>query len=191
MFSYHGGMLWIDFVNTQSLHQGVVEDGLARPQDLPHWLAGAELAGLVPPEWPEHQDLLPDLHDLRAHLRRIAETTAETGEFAEEHRLWLNGQLAALPGVWSYAESRAQFTPAGAAREKVRWLLLRSLLDFLSDGQTARLKKCGNHQCIQYYYDTSKNNTRRWCRMEVCGNREKARRHHRRKSGDLQEETTS
>lgn len=35
------------------------------------------------------------------------------------------------------------------------------------------LKKCSNHKCCLYFVDTSKNHSRRWCSMEICGNRSK------------------
>jgi predicted RNA-binding Zn ribbon-like protein len=38
------------------------------------------------------------------------------------------------------------------------------------------LRECGNRECRWLFLDTSKNHTRRWCDMKVCGNRIKARR---------------
>jgi len=32
-----------------------------------------------------------------------------------------------------------------------------------------RVRKCG--QCVLHFYDTSKKGTRRWCSMQLCGNR--------------------
>jgi len=32
-----------------------------------------------------------------------------------------------------------------------------------------RVRKCG--QCVLHFYDTSKKGTRRWCSMQMCGNR--------------------
>jgi len=33
----------------------------------------------------------------------------------------------------------------------------------------SRVRKCG--QCVLHFYDTSKKGTRRWCSMQLCGNR--------------------
>ena len=41
----------------------------------------------------------------------------------------------------------------------------------------SRVKECGGQACGWLFYDVSKNNRRRWCEMEVCGNRAKQRRH--------------
>ncbi|MBV8794030.1 MAG: CGNR zinc finger domain-containing protein, partial [Hyphomicrobiales bacterium] len=39
-----------------------------------------------------------------------------------------------------------------------------------------RIRECGGHACGWLFYDRSKNNRRRWCEMEICGNRAKQRR---------------
>lgn len=44
-------------------------------------------------------------------------------------------------------------------------------------GEAARLKRCAEHACAWVFWDVSKNRSRRWCSMRVCGNRAKARRY--------------
>jgi len=48
------------------------------------------------------------------------------------------------------------------------------------DGSWSRLKVCADHQCLWAFYDQSKNRSRSWCNMAVCGNRAKARQYRRR-----------
>ena len=43
------------------------------------------------------------------------------------------------------------------------------------------LKKCDNHKCSLYFIDTSRNHSRRWCSMEICGNRTKVSKFNKRK----------
>jgi predicted RNA-binding Zn ribbon-like protein len=43
------------------------------------------------------------------------------------------------------------------------------------DGTWLRLKICPAETCRWAFYDQSKNRSKRWCSMEVCGNRSKAR----------------
>jgi hypothetical protein len=38
-----------------------------------------------------------------------------------------------------------------------------------ADVDRKRVRKCG--QCVLHFYDTSKKGTRRWCSMQMCGNR--------------------
>jgi predicted RNA-binding Zn ribbon-like protein len=49
-----------------------------------------------------------------------------------------------------------------------------------ADGSWERLKVCADHQCLWAFYDRSKNRSRSWCNMAVCGNRAKAREYRRR-----------
>lgn len=43
-----------------------------------------------------------------------------------------------------------------------------------------RVKICPADDCRWAFYDTSRNRSRQWCSMEVCGNRAKARAHRER-----------
>lgn len=62
---------------------------------------------------------------------------------------------------------------------------VHSALRLLSLPDPQRLKICGH--CGWLFLDRSKNKSRFWCDMAVCGNRTKASRHYRRKkSGDLE-----
>ncbi|MBD8663615.1 CGNR zinc finger domain-containing protein [Rhizobium sp. CFBP 8752] len=57
----------------------------------------------------------------------------------------------------------------------------RSALRLLGDDQISRLKSCRN--CGWLFIDRSRNRSRSWCDMTVCGNRVKANRHYRRSRG--------
>lgn len=54
----------------------------------------------------------------------------------------------------------------------------RSALQLVATPEPDRLKICGN--CGWLFLDRSKNRSRTWCDMAVCGNRIKANRHYRR-----------
>jgi predicted RNA-binding Zn ribbon-like protein len=51
-----------------------------------------------------------------------------------------------------------------------------SALDLMTSDAVDRVRECNNPECRWLFLDTSKNHTRRWCDMKVCGNRMKARR---------------
>lgn len=55
----------------------------------------------------------------------------------------------------------------------------RSALRLLVEPEPERMKICGN--CGWLFLDRSKNRSRTWCDMAVCGNRAKASRHYRRR----------
>ena len=51
-------------------------------------------------------------------------------------------------------------------------------------GEWERVKACRSHECVWAFYDRSRNRSRHWCSMGVCGNRAKTRAYRaKRKSG--------
>jgi predicted RNA-binding Zn ribbon-like protein len=58
--------------------------------------------------------------------------------------------------------------------------LLAIIVAAAGDGSWARLKVCADDGCRWAFYDRSKNHSRSWCNMAVCGNRAKAREYRRR-----------
>ena len=56
------------------------------------------------------------------------------------------------------------------------WLLSLSAASLMTSEEMHLLRECGNTECRWLFVDTSKNHTRRWCDMKICGNRMKARR---------------
>jgi len=61
--------------------------------------------------------------------------------------------------------------------------VLWSAADILVGPDSARVRECANHRCLWLFLDDSKNGSRRWCSMQMCGNRAKAQRHYLRSKG--------
>ncbi|MBL8148058.1 MAG: CGNR zinc finger domain-containing protein [Anaerolineae bacterium] len=55
-----------------------------------------------------------------------------------------------------------------------------SAVEVLQSADRADLRVCEGHDCDWVFLDTSRNHSRRWCSMQSCGNRAKARRHYHR-----------
>ncbi len=53
--------------------------------------------------------------------------------------------------------------------------VLAAALHLVSTGHWDRIKICPAEDCRSAFYDRSRNRSRTWCSMRVCGNREKAR----------------
>jgi predicted RNA-binding Zn ribbon-like protein len=87
---------------------------------------------------------------------------------ASQHLLWDGEKLA-----WRLSQSPVQST---ALAELPLWMLALSTTDLLTSEQMHMLRACGNDECQWLFLDTSKNHSRRWCDMKICGNRMKARR---------------
>ncbi|TNC42766.1 CGNR zinc finger domain-containing protein [Mumia zhuanghuii] len=52
------------------------------------------------------------------------------------------------------------------------------------EGRLGRVKICPADDCRWAFYDHSRNQSRQWCSMQVCGNRAKVRQHRERASTD-------
>lgn len=63
---------------------------------------------------------------------------------------------------------------------RVLWLAVMSAVELLTSGDLDRVRECAGERCAWLFIDRSKNRSRRWCDMTVCGNRTKARRHYAR-----------
>lgn len=93
---------------------------------------------------------------------------------------------AALPG----AMSRLRIAPRGDLFAwgwsgeddlgRIVWPAARSAAELLASDELDRVRLCASETCDWLFLDRSRNRSRRWCDMTVCGNRDKARRHYRR-----------
>jgi predicted RNA-binding Zn ribbon-like protein len=50
------------------------------------------------------------------------------------------------------------------------------------DGSWDRMKACANHGCRWLFYDHSRNRSRTWCTMDLCGSQAKMRAYRSRRS---------
>ncbi len=75
------------------------------------------------------------------------------------------------------------------SRDSLDWMLgpiARSAAELVTSTELERVGICADDRgCVYVFYDTSRNHSRRWCSMESCGNRAKARRHYQRKSDPI------
>jgi len=119
---------------------------------------------------------------LREALYRIFSATALGATPAAVDLEALNQALARTP-----PRTQLRHTDAGYAwqvaklRPVVSDLLapvLWSAADLLTNTRLARVRRCANDKCLYLFVDDSRNGTRRWCSMSMCGNRAKAHRHY-------------
>ncbi|HEX7077043.1 MAG TPA: ABATE domain-containing protein [Candidatus Eisenbacteria bacterium] len=88
---------------------------------------------------------------------------------------WGARALRAVNGVaaWTWREGPPEPSrPAAAAALDAARLL--------TSPECRRVRQCADAECGWFFLDTSRNRSRRWCSMEACGNRNKARRFYRR-----------
>ena len=71
-----------------------------------------------------------------------------------------------------------EWSGGDADLERVLWPVVRAAGELLTSESLNLLRQCPGEGCAWLFLDTSRNKSRRWCTMEVCGNRSKARRHY-------------
>lgn len=71
---------------------------------------------------------------------------------------------------WQWAPGQA------TALDSVLWRAARSGAALLTSPDLERVRRCAGKGCAWLFIDRSRNRTRRWCDMTVCGNRAKAKR---------------
>jgi predicted RNA-binding Zn ribbon-like protein len=89
---------------------------------------------------------------------------------AHQHQelIWTRG-AADSHFVWDWRSSRTE-------AELPVWILSLQTVALLTSPALKRVHSCHSESCRWLFLDTSKNHTRRWCDMKVCGNRMKAQR---------------
>ena len=64
--------------------------------------------------------------------------------------------------------------------DSLLWPVVRAASDLLTSPDLDLVRACDSPSCRWLFLDRSKNHSRRWCDMKICGNRLKARRFYRR-----------
>jgi len=67
--------------------------------------------------------------------------------------------------------------------DRVVWPALRSATELLTSAELRLIRLCASETCDWLFLDRSRNQSRRWCNMKVCGNRHKVREHYLRRRG--------
>ena len=67
-----------------------------------------------------------------------------------------------------------------ASLQRPLWPIVSSAAELMTGEQFGFVRQCESERCSWLFIDRSRNRTRRWCNMKVCGNRAKARRHYQR-----------
>ena len=191
-FLFVGNHPCLDFINTQMIVGGEPTDVLESFADLTSWLVQAKLltksqtdAATAELSHGEMTTVLDRAKTFRATLRSMAERIATRKPVPDSTLVIINQFLSQCPGYPQLVRRNSgfeqRFHSVAAPVHKLLASLAEAAGDVLCRGDFALIKKCGNPICILYFYDTTKNHTRNWCSMQLCGNRMKVAAHYQRK----------
>lgn len=167
--------LLVEFVNTLDVEEET--DALADPERLGAWIAEktGDHAGEL-----DREDLARTLA-LRESLRALLR--GNNGEEVETAQLVPLREAAERTRVRTTfsADGKLDLVPARSGLSGFEARLLLAVERLQSHGAWPRLKACTDEECQWAFYDTTRNHSKTWCSMDVCGNREKTRRYRERK----------
>ena len=192
-FKFIAGTLCLDFVNTvggrlpsagNRRSPGlIVRDKLSTFADLVEWsraariLTAAESRNLL-----GHSDAADVFHRaiaLREALYRIARACVESRTPPPADLAIFNRELAAARAHERLRFLRGNFVSAWDQPRhpaRILWIIVRSAARFFESPSRAAIRECPGQECGWLFLDTSRNHSRRWCEMQICGNRAKLRR---------------
>jgi predicted RNA-binding Zn ribbon-like protein len=132
----------------------------------------------------EAEQVLGRARELREALYRLFTAVASDAPPSSSDLALLNAALAAaLPHRCLTVDGTAvtwRWEELSATLESPLWPVALSAAHLLTAPERSRIGLCAAERCGWLFLDTSKSGRRRWCSMESCGNRAKARRHYQR-----------
>jgi predicted RNA-binding Zn ribbon-like protein len=124
--------------------------------------------------------LLEGMRELRELIHSVGVDIAATTKARRKH-------MDDLVRIHAACLSRARLVPSASTFawvwdpvdcpvEAILGPVALSALSVLTGSDLSRIKRCPGDHCGWLFFDATKNKRRRWCEMEVCGNRAKQKR---------------
>jgi predicted RNA-binding Zn ribbon-like protein len=185
-FLFVGGHISIDFINTEMIESGQEVDRVASPQALAAWVAASSLG----PEFGVPTDIESTIYTQAIRLREALSASynalIDEQPVPEPALKSLNAALSSAPGtelrrLSTQTLSHLPRVDLAKDASHLPWLLANAAAQLLCSNETKLLRRCANRDhCMLVFLDTSRSRTRRWCSMDLCGNRRKVAAHNQR-----------
>jgi predicted RNA-binding Zn ribbon-like protein len=190
-----GGRVCVDFANTvdRHVHDGAVVRSSADKleQGYASLLAWAYTRGLLNDGAAQHlaerARREPDQADqefcaarqLRSAMHAVFDAAAagRAGEADVSNLLELVGPIDGIPRLQP-GDGGARYELAGLVLSEPLLPVRISLSSLIAEGELGQIGRCQGTTCSWHFMDFSPGLTRRWCSSQLCGNRERARRHY-------------
>jgi predicted RNA-binding Zn ribbon-like protein len=180
-FLFLGNHLALDFLNTRPVQNGEPMELLPDFSALLRWFRAADLltsrkAAELQQRWGESaraERTVDAIHELRENLRRevfswehgaavhsatVDELNRLMAEYPMRTRLKASGKITSTELYFEPEQPDDLLAP-----------LAHNTALLFAQVDHNRVRKCD--QCVLHFFDNSKKGTRRWCSMQLCGNR--------------------
>jgi predicted RNA-binding Zn ribbon-like protein len=165
----------LDFLNTRMRGDEGLVDLFQSDDDVLSWLKQARFPTPTIDDKPKPLNLLRSAHTLRESIRSLVERRKE-GRRGDTSTL--NSFLAASRSypqlIWSNSNKlRIETLRRQESPESILAPVAEAAADLLTTGNFDLVKRCEDLTCVLWFSDQTKSHRRRWCSMEICGNRYK------------------
>lgn len=182
-FLFLGNELALDFLNTRPALNGGLTELIPDFGALLRWFQAAGLLSSrqavdLQQQWGESnraRRVVEAVRKLREELRKEIRAwqrrgTVHRSTLDELNRLMADHPMRTRLKATASAASTELYFELRQPEELLAPLALGAATLF-ANVDRKRVRKCD--QCVLYFHDTSKKGTRRWCSMQLCGNRRK------------------
>lgn len=196
-WDFDSGKLVLDFANTAEFHASDhPEEMLETFPDLVSWSMEAglitksemqELLTKAKKEPKSASNALRNALELREIIYRILSAIAggeepEPADLSDFNRTLSGAMLKSQISpseegyIWTWKTTENSL-------DRMLWPIARETASLLTSKDMSQVGECADDRgCGYLFFDTSRNHSRRWCSMEICGNRAKAQRHYQRQT---------
>jgi predicted RNA-binding Zn ribbon-like protein len=187
------GELFFDLVNTVVIKGGKQTDLLEVPEDIFAWAVASSVVDEAGAKWlmrgGSSEAFFKKARRFRDALRGIALDLVAGMPVAGGAILQINKYLKLPFGynklAMEHGEPHLRFESNFDDPESLLAPVAADAARLLTEGDPSKVKQCESEKCVLFFYDSTKNHSRRWCSMGSCGNREKVKAYYRRqKTGD-------
>lgn len=175
-FPHFSEYLFINLMNTLKMHNHNPIDLLSTEADVVQWIALMEENNLLTPTQvkvlakdPTH---LRDVQHFRDHCRKhFASNDPETNLID-----LLTNTTKVTPLTFKIENNNLIPIPSEGGTKGLLSLISYHMLLHETNGVLGKVKACENEECLAFF--VNQKGKRKWCSMEVCGNRTKAKKHY-------------
>ena len=182
-FLFLGGHPVLDFLNTKPVTKGQAQELLTDFPALVRWFVSARLidktaAPELASRWSntgQSDTALARVLSFRESMRSAILGLELSRKISAQAVEEVNGLLKEHPVTFQLVRVGRRLTKrlnlSPKKPEDLLGILANLAADLVAETDPARIRMCGS--CVLHFHDTTKNRTRRWCSMKICGNRAK------------------
>lgn len=182
-YPYLSEYLFLNLLNTTKRQRNKKTDFLVDGGGVEEWLKLMQQLGLLDAQQVGKITEQPidarELQDFRMHWRDHL-SQLEISEYPMES---LARHIQQVP---LYFDSQLKPIPSTGGTAGLLSIVSFEMLQGAKEGLFEKVKKCGSSPCYSFFVDAS--GKRKWCSMEVCGNREKAKKQYLKKKHDQEQQ---